>query len=107
MPIQRVCIFGGTFDPIHAAHIRMAEEALREFNLDCVVFVPAGTPPHKDATDLTSYEDRLEMVKLACSGHPKFEVSEIERGKERSYTVNTLERFRRQLPSDEIGRAHV
>jgi nicotinate-nucleotide adenylyltransferase len=97
---ERVCIFGGTFDPIHIAHIRMAEEALKKYNLDRVVFVPAGNPPHKDALGLTPYEDRLAMVRLACGAHPKFEVSEIEKGNERSYTVTTLEEFRRQLSND-------
>jgi nicotinate-nucleotide adenylyltransferase len=97
MPDERVCLFGGTFDPIHTAHIRMAEEALKKFKLDRIVFVPAGTPPHKDNTGLTSYEDRLQMVKLACSGHPQFEVSEFEKGNERSYTVTTLEHFRNEL----------
>jgi nicotinate-nucleotide adenylyltransferase len=98
---QRICLFGGTFDPIHIAHLRMAEEAIRHFDLDRVVFIPAGNPPHKDAQTVTSYEDRLEMVKLACAGHNKFEVSESERGSERSYTIHTLERFRRQLVRDD------
>ncbi|MBV8895386.1 MAG: nicotinate (nicotinamide) nucleotide adenylyltransferase [Acidobacteriaceae bacterium] len=101
MPGQRVCLFGGTFDPIHIAHIHMAEEAVRKFDLKRIVFVPAGTPPHKDAAGLTPYEDRLEMVRLACSDHPELEVSEIERGSERSYTVKTLERFREQLSNDD------
>ncbi len=101
MADQRICLFGGTFDPIHAAHLRMAEEAIRQFDLDRVVFVPAGNPPHKDARAVTPYEDRLEMVKLACAGHLKFEVSEMERGSERSYTIHTLERFRKQLAPDD------
>jgi nicotinate-nucleotide adenylyltransferase len=103
MASRRVCLFGGTFDPIHNAHLQMAERAAERFNLDCVVFVPAGNPPHKDARSVTPYEDRLAMVKLACEGHPKLTVSKIERGNERSYTFNTLQRFRRQLsPDDEL-----
>ncbi len=101
MPDKRLCLFGGTFDPVHTAHLQMAEEAIRKFNLDCVVFVPAGNPPHKDVQGVTSYKDRLEMVRLACIGNPKFEVSEIENGRERSYTVHTLERFRKQLAPDD------
>lgn len=101
MPGHRVCLFGGTFDPIHTAHIRMAEEAVRKFDLDRIVFIPAGRPPHKDAAGVTPYEDRLAMVRLACSGHPEFEVSEIEKGEQRSYTVNTLECFRQQLSNDD------
>ena len=99
--MERVCLFGGTFDPIHTAHLQMADEAIKQFDLDRVVFIPAGNPPHKDARGLTAYEDRLQMVKLACAGHPKFEVSEIEQGRERSYTIHTLERFRKQLEPDD------
>lgn len=100
---KRICLFGGTFDPIHNAHLQMAEEAIRKFELDRVVFVPAGNPPHKDAQGVAPYRDRLEMVQLACAGNPKFEVSEIEKGAERSYTINTLKRFRRQLaPEDRL-----
>ena len=100
---QRICLFGGTFDPIHQAHLRMAEEALNKFHLDRVVFIPAGNPPHKDVPGVTPYDDRLEMVKLACAVNPRFEVSEIERGSDRSYTVNTLTRFRDQLgPDDQL-----
>ncbi len=100
---ERVCLFGGTFDPIHQAHLRMAEEALNKFHLDRVVFIPAGNPPHKDAPGVTPYDDRLAMVRTACAGNPRFEVSEMERGSERSYTVNTLTRFRDQLgPDDQL-----
>lgn len=101
MPGARICLFGGTFDPIHSAHLQMAEEAIRQFDLDRVVFIPAGNPPHKDARAVTDYEDRLAMVKLACQGHPKFEVSETERGNKRSYTIHTLERFQKQLAPDD------
>ena len=101
MPGQRVCLFGGTFDPVHIAHLKMAERAAAKFNLDCVIFIPAGNPPHKDA--VSPYADRLQMLKLACAGNPKFQVSAMEQGSERSYTVNTLERFRQRLaPGDEL-----
>jgi nicotinate-nucleotide adenylyltransferase len=94
---QRVCLFGGTFDPIHNAHIKMAEEAARRFHLDRIVFIPAGNPPHKDSGSVTPYAARLQMVKLACAGNPRFVVSEVESTGDRSYTVNTLSRFREQL----------
>ncbi len=92
---RRICIFGGTFDPIHIAHIRIAEEALRKFNLDRVLLVPAGNPPHKDA--FTPYKDRLEMVRLACEGHPGLEASALESGNAQSYTIDTIERVSRTL----------
>ncbi|HEX4749594.1 MAG TPA: nicotinate-nucleotide adenylyltransferase [Bryobacteraceae bacterium] len=98
---KRICLFGGTFDPIHHAHLVMADEAAKRFEMDRVVFIPAGNPPHKDAHGVTPYEGRLEMARLACAGNPKFEVSEMERGDERSYSVNTLERFRSRMSADD------
>jgi nicotinate-nucleotide adenylyltransferase len=90
----RVCIFGGTFDPIHAAHLRIAEEACRKFSLTRVLFVPAGNPPHKESTGLAPYEDRYRMVEIACQPYPAFEASRLEEGEQRSYTVDTIRRFR-------------
>lgn len=98
---QRICLFGGTFDPIHYAHLRIADEAVRAFVLDRVLFVPAGSPPHKDVKGLTPYQDRLEMVKIACSPYAQFESSRLEEGEARSYTVDTIQRFRAQIgPED-------
>ena len=94
---RRICLFGGTFDPIHEAHLKIAAEAAKRFALDKVVFVPAANPPHKEAAGLTPYEDRFRMVELACARYPKFTVSRMEEGRERSYTVDTLERFRKEL----------
>jgi nicotinate-nucleotide adenylyltransferase len=100
---QRICLFGGTFDPIHEAHLRIAQEALRKFSLDSVLFVPAANPPHKDPSAVTPYEDRLRMVEIACAPYPKFHASRLEDGDQRSYTVDTLRRFRLQLsPADEL-----
>ena len=73
---MRIAIFGGTFDPIHSAHLVMAHEAAEAFALDRVLFIPAGNPPHKEAG--ASYEDRLRMVELACSSDPRFQPSRIE-----------------------------
>ena len=101
MPGRRICLFGGTFDPIHTAHLKIAAEAVKRFGLDRVLFVPAANPPHKKATDLTPYEDRFRMVELACAPYPKFTASRLEEGKERSYTVDTLERFSKQLDTEE------
>lgn len=86
----RIGIFGGTFDPIHVAHLRCAEEAAELLALDRVLFVPAADPPHKHRR-LTPAAQRLAMVRRAIAGNPRFRVStiEIERpGK--SFTVDTL-----------------
>ncbi len=98
---RRICLFGGTFDPIHEAHLRIAQEALERFSLDEILFVPAGNPPHKSSTNLTPYEDRFRMVELACAGHPKFSASRLEQASKRSYTVETLERYRKELGADD------
>ncbi|MDQ2777694.1 MAG: nicotinate-nucleotide adenylyltransferase [Acidobacteriota bacterium] len=100
---ERVCLFGGTFDPIHIAHLRIANEALKTFALSRVLFVPAGNPPHKDTAVLTPFEDRFHMIEIACAPYPSFVPSSLEAGSETSYTVDTLERVRKDLlPGDEL-----
>lgn len=96
---QRVCVFGGTFDPIHIAHIKIAEEARHKFGLDRVLLVPAGNPPHKDA--FTPFADRFHMVELACAGHPGLEASSLEAGSEHSYTIDTMQRVGQSLHADD------
>jgi len=88
---MRTAIFGGTFDPIHSAHLIVAREAAEAFLLDRILFIPAGNPPHKAAG--TSFEDRFRMVELACSADPRFEPSRIEEGVAKSYSINTIERL--------------
>jgi nicotinate-nucleotide adenylyltransferase len=97
---ERIGVFGGTFDPIHIAHLRSAEEAREQLGLDRVLFVPAADPPHKTRR-ITAAAHRLAMVRLAIAGHPAFRVStlEIDRGG-RSYTVDTLRALRERLPAD-------
>jgi len=97
---MRIGVFGGTFDPIHIAHLRSAEEAREQLGLDRVLFVPAADPPHKTRR-VTAAAHRLAMVRLAIAGHPAFRVStlEIDRGG-RSYTVDTLRALRERLPAD-------
>ncbi len=89
-------IMGGTFDPIHYGHLRAAEEVLQGFELERIVFVPSGRPPHKSTSEITSFEHRYQMTILATQNHPRFEVSrmEIERPGP-SFTVNSLREFRK------------
>jgi nicotinate-nucleotide adenylyltransferase len=94
-PGERVCVFGGTFDPIHIAHIRIAEEARLKFGLDRVLLVPAGNPPHKEA--FTAFADRFHMVELACEGYAGLEASPLEEGSGQSYTIDTLQRVHRTM----------
>lgn len=88
---MRVAIFGGTFDPIHSAHLVVAAEAACQFHLDQILFIPNAVPPHK--TGRTPFDHRLRMVQLACAGYPQFAVSDIEQANEKSYSILTLERL--------------
>ena len=86
-------IFGGTFDPIHNAHLAVARAAADQFDLNRVLFVPAANPPHKAANTMAPFEDRLRMVELACAADTRFEVSRIEQGPEPSYSITTVEKL--------------
>ena len=94
---MRIALFGGTFDPIHNAHLKIAREAVRQFALEHVLFVPAARPPHKTGVTSTPYEHRLRMVELACWHEPLFEASRLEEGAENSYSIATIERVRASL----------
>lgn len=86
-----VGLLGGTFDPIHYAHLAIAERARDVLGLSCVQFVPAGLPPHKPGRLITPPEHRLAMVELAIADNPAFAVSRIELDRVGpSYAVDTL-----------------
>jgi nicotinate-nucleotide adenylyltransferase len=88
-------VMGGTFDPIHIAHLIIAEEALFRYGLDKVVFVPSARPPHKTRAPHTPAADRLEMVRLAIEDNPRLEASDMELNREGpSYTIDTLRELR-------------
>lgn len=91
---SRLGIMGGTFDPIHLGHLVTAEQAREQFNLDSVVFVPAGKPTHKNEGEVTDPEHRYLMTFLAVINNPHFSISrvEIDWGGP-SYTINTVRFF--------------
>lgn len=89
---MRTAIFGGTFDPIHSAHLEMARRAADQYRLDRVLFIPAGNPPHKRTE--VSFEDRYRMVELACAEDPRFVASRLEEGGAKSYSIDTIERVK-------------
>jgi nicotinate-nucleotide adenylyltransferase len=92
-PGLRLGIMGGAFDPIHVAHLVTAQEALQQFDLDQVLFMPAGDPPHKERR-MAPGEFRYLLVSAATAGNPKFSVSRFEIDRDCvSYTVDTLEQF--------------
>jgi nicotinate-nucleotide adenylyltransferase len=100
---MKLALFGGTFDPIHDAHLAAARHAAERFHLDRVLIVPAARPPHKHRSDYAPYEDRVRMAEIACAGDSRLEVSRIEEGTERSYSIDTIEKVKPRLQSgDEL-----
>jgi nicotinate-nucleotide adenylyltransferase len=100
---MKIGIFGGTFNPIHFAHLRIVEEIRETFALAKVIFVPAATPPHKPLADDLSFAERLKMVALAVQENPFFSVSDVEGQREgKSYSIDTLRVFREMFPGDEF-----
>lgn len=92
--IHRYGIMGGTFDPIHLGHLFIAETALHHLNLDKVIFIPTGNPPHKNNKDITIAHHRLIMTAVAINNNPRFELSNIEvMRKGQSYTVDTIKQL--------------
>jgi len=92
---MRVGVFGGTFDPIHIGHLISAEEARVELELERVVFIPAGLPPHKLDHVMSPVVQRLAMVELAIASNPHFAVSKVDMDRlGPSYTVDTIELLR-------------
>jgi nicotinate-nucleotide adenylyltransferase len=95
----RVGLFGGTFNPLHNAHIKVAQAALEQYALSGIVFIPNGIPPHKEKTLGTDKEARYEMVRLAVESIPEFSVSRIEVDREGpSYTIDTIRAIKDDYP---------
>jgi nicotinate-nucleotide adenylyltransferase len=94
-------LFGGTFDPVHFGHLRLAEEAIGHLGLGGVRWIPAGQPPHRGTPQVTARQ-RLEMVLRSTAGNARFSVdaSEVEAAAP-SYTVHTLERLRAELGGEQ------
>jgi len=98
--IRRLAILGGTFDPVHYGHLRVAEEVRESMGFDRVVFMPASVAPHKAPEDSAPADMRLEMLGLATADNPGFDVSDMEvRRGGRSFTIDTL----RELGAAEGG----
>ena len=99
---ERAGLFGGTFDPVHMGHLRAAEEIREILSLDKVYFIPAALAPHKKTAIATPSLHRLEMLRLAVSDNPGFEVCDYELGKDMpSYTVETLRYLKKANPDSE------
>lgn len=92
---MKICLFGGTFDPLHLGHLLIAQTVCEAENFDKVIFVPALNPPHKNGKIISSIENRMEMLDSAIADNPKFEISniEIQRGGT-SYSIDTVTQFK-------------
>jgi len=100
---KRLGIMGGTFDPIHYGHLVAAETARVEFNLDNVLFIPAGKPPHKLNHRITDASERFTMVQMSIKNNSYFKVSNMEIVREGpTYTVDTLKILHELLPDQEL-----
>ncbi len=98
---MRLGLYGGSFNPIHVGHLLIGEFVREEWNLDEIWFIPSATPPHKRGQELATAELRVQMVRLAIRGNPRFRCSEIEiRRGGISYTRDTLRQIR-----DELGQS--
>ena len=97
----RVGLLGGTFDPVHNAHLQIAEAAKGLCDLDEVIFIPAAVPPHKNSRDITPFSHRANMIQLAIEGRPYLKLSLIESHLPApSYTIDTLRYFHATLSRD-------
>ena len=98
----KIGILGGTFDPIHYAHLATVEFIRGKYNLDKVIFIPSGNPPHK-FWNITDKQDRYEMVVLATINNENFVVSDMEIKKDgKTYTIDTLRELKRTYPTCEL-----
>ncbi|HTH53983.1 MAG TPA: nicotinate (nicotinamide) nucleotide adenylyltransferase [Edaphobacter sp.] len=99
---MRVALFGGTFDPPHRGHIRIAQAAADAYRLDSVLFAPVALQPLKAGLETAPFSERLAMVQLACAADSRFSASTIDAPRadgEPNYTIDTLTDLRRQHPT--------
>ncbi len=98
---KRIGIMGGTFNPIHHGHLVTAQEALDQFHLDKIIFIPTGDPPHKIEDLLANAEDRYLMTEIATSSNDNFFVSRIEIDRKgKSFTIDTVKKLRKTYGMD-------
>ncbi|MCX5782037.1 MAG: nicotinate-nucleotide adenylyltransferase [Elusimicrobia bacterium] len=100
---MRIGLFGGSFDPIHNGHLKLALDSKINFNLDKVIFIPAKIPPHKKTKILAKSNHRTRMILTAIKPYPFFSLSRYEINKKSTtYTFNTLRYFEKKYPNADI-----
>ena len=98
---KRIGIFGGTFDPIHFGHLRLAEEVGESLNLEHIYLIPAALPPHKGPKTVSPFRHRLEMTRIASAESPLLKVLDLEARREGfSYSIETLKTFHTMFQPD-------
>ncbi|MBR7092396.1 MAG: nicotinate (nicotinamide) nucleotide adenylyltransferase [Clostridia bacterium] len=103
MKQQKIAVLGGTFDPIHNGHVRLALAFAERLQLDAVLLMPSFVPPHKVKTDLAPAEDRLAMCRLAAQPYPVLQVSDLEiRRGGASFTADTLAQLQQVYPQAQL-----
>lgn len=100
---NKIGLMGGTFNPVHFAHLILAEQARVQFQLDEVWFLPSGHPPHKPNSEIVSEEHRIKMLELAIQTNPYFRIETLELYQSGyNYTVETLKRLKTKYPFKEF-----
>jgi nicotinate-nucleotide adenylyltransferase len=94
----KIGLFGGSFDPIHYGHLKLANWVKNKLSLNRIIFIPAAIPPHKQDLKLTDPKHRYRMIEVAIVNYPEFEVSDVELNREGiSYTIDTIFYFQKKL----------
>ena len=101
--MKKIAILGGTFNPVHNGHLKLAENTWRQFSLDEFWFLPSPNPPHKQGRTITDFSHRFAMTKLAIRKYPSFVCSDFEtRRTGKSYTSDTLTELKQLHPDTEF-----
>lgn len=100
--MMRLGLYGGSFDPIHLGHLRPVMQAVEQLQLDRVTYLPTGNPPHKPDVDFAPASRRFAMTEIALLGYERLQVSDLELSDEPSYTIDSVEHFRRLAPGADL-----
>ncbi|WFD11531.1 nicotinate-nucleotide adenylyltransferase [Tepidibacter hydrothermalis] len=101
--LKKIGVMGGTFNPIHYGHLATAEAVRNKYDLDKIIFMPSGTPPHKSKKEIIDKKHRYNMTMIATMSNTYFEASDIEIKREgMTYTVDTLEELKRIYKNSQI-----
>jgi nicotinate-nucleotide adenylyltransferase len=99
--MSSIAVLGGSFNPVHYGHLKLAEAAMESTHFSKVLFIPTGTPYHKEQKDLLPFADRLKLLELAIEKYPDFDCSPMEGERDgNSYTIDTVRELLRQNPTN-------